>query len=502
MSLLLEEHALQAADTATLGSITQQSAVVTNTSTSGRSSITQARTVNAGTNTMMLVHVGAENAGTRTTSVTFNGDSLTKLCELDGSSFAYQSWWYRMAPDVVTGNVVVTNGGVDRTACGIFVLDGVEQDPFQAFTAMQLAKGSVALSTLNVGGWRFGTGWLLFSGLSIDSSGHAIAPGANQTQEFDIEMDVGANTFYCSTQAGADGGAMEETWTTAGPTAHIAFGVRPAASAGGVYALDAQPGSFSLTGVAASPVAGRVIDAATGSYTLTGILATLAKGYTLDAAPGSFALTGVAAGTLTDRVINATAGAYALTGVLASPVRGLFLSADPGVFTITGTQAAAVASRVLSADPGSFALTGIAASPVAGRVLSAEPGAFALTGVIADLLYGAGALNNYELNAETGVYTLSGVAASTVAARVLAADAGNYVLTGIIAGVLADRAINAAPGQFDITGVDASTLADHVLEAVTGIYAITGKAAGLEIPAVGGLEPRIRTILMSRFGIY
>lgn len=49
-------------------------------------------------------------------------------------------------------------------------------------------------------------------------------------------------------------------------------------------------------------------------------------GFSLTASPGSYAISGVAASTVATRLIAADPGAYALTGVAASTVAGYILS--------------------------------------------------------------------------------------------------------------------------------------------------------------------------------
>jgi hypothetical protein len=94
------------------------------------------------------------------------------------------------------------------------------------------------------------------------------------------------------------------------------------------YSLDCQPGTFTVTGTAATVVAGRVTSADPGSYTLTGFDTTLSRGRFLSADPGSFTLTGVNASTVFGRSIEASPGSFVVTGVLAT----LDYSAAPGVF--------------------------------------------------------------------------------------------------------------------------------------------------------------------------
>lgn len=255
-------------------------------------------------------------------------------------------------------------------------------------------------------------------------------------------------------------GSVSANWSAVpdgGAALVIAF--KPPAGAT-AYAIDAAPGSYALTGVAAGPVAGRMLNAAPGSYALTGFLAALARGYQINAQPGSYAITGSSASTVADRLLNAAPGAYA----------------------VTGQSAAAVAGRVLSADPGSYALTGAVADLVytagaVGYVLNAEPGSYALSG--AD----AGTLADRVIQMSPGVYNITGLAAAILAGRVISADPGAYSLTGAQAGVVAGRAVSALPGVYALAGAPAGTLAARVIVASPGSYALTGVAATLVFDA-------------------
>jgi hypothetical protein len=94
--------------------------------------------------------------------------------------------------------------------------------------------------------------------------------------------------------------------------------VRPASKTASVnnYELDCQPGSFTITGTAA----------------------TLARGLFLDCQPATFAITGTAATLARGLFINAASGSFTLTGVDATLARGLFINAATGSFTITGVD--------------------------------------------------------------------------------------------------------------------------------------------------------------------
>lgn len=209
-----------------------QGAPVTATNASDVGSITFSATVAAGTNTVMAVCVGMENDGAGTlsvSSVTFNGDALTLLAGIDPSSYSRAEIWYRVAPDVATGNVVVTFSSFDKCAVGAYVADGVDQaTPLRAATSSAAASGTSVSNTVA----GVVTGDLVLDMLSIDAGGHAATVGADQTEQWDLDVS-GATTGASSTQLGSAGGVMSWTWTTSQPWSHVATAFANAAAAPG-----------------------------------------------------------------------------------------------------------------------------------------------------------------------------------------------------------------------------------------------------------------------------
>ena len=174
--------------------------------------------------------------------------------------------------------------------------------------------------------------------------------------------------------------------------------------------------------------------------------------FTLDALPGSYTITGSAASLVAGRVISSVPGAYTITGVAAATVAGRAVNAVPGTYLLTGQPAGLVAARVLSLTPGVYAVTGVNAALVAGRVLTAVPGVYLITGFAAELA----TVGSFSLVARPARYAVTGAAASTVAGRVIVADDGVYVITGANAGLIADRMLSALPGAYLVTGAAAS----------------------------------------------
>jgi hypothetical protein len=204
--------------------------------------------------------------------------------------------------------------------------------------------------------------------------------------------------------------------------------------------LDAQPGSFAVTGFSSGGGYGRFINAAPGSFAVTGFATgNLGYGRALNAQPGTFIVTGSAAGTLADRVMNAVPGTYAVTGFAAGVPHDYNLNAQPGAFAVTGADVGALVGRVLNAQPGSFAVTGFDVSLIRDYNLNAQPGSYLVTGADADLVYDALTINHYELDAQPGVFGIFGSAIGGGAAHVLNAEPGSFTITGSLVQIIAPQ---------------------------------------------------------------
>lgn len=240
------------------------------------------------------------------------------------------------------------------------------------------------------------------------------------------------------------------------------------------HIADAAGGAAALDGEADSSVSGSNIRlnwsnapalAADFIYLIVGEAAT--GDFELDAQPGSYAVTGSVAAPVSDRSVNAAPGSYTTTGFASSPVVGRAVNAAPGSYTVTGTAAGLIAARMIDAAPGSYAISGAAATLVAGRAVAADPGVYTISGAEATLL---GPAAGFELDAQPGAYTLSGAAAGLLADRVLNAAPGSYALTGVATSLLTTRVIVSSPGAYAITGSDAELVQAGAFVPVTGFY--------------------------------
>ncbi len=237
--------------------------------------------------------------------------------------------------------------------------------------------------------------------------------------------------------------------------------------------LSADPGSYSLSGAAATLAKGLIFSADSGAYSLSGAAATLAKGIVLSADPGIYSLSGAATTLLRGLVLSADPGAYSLSGAAATLAKGLIFSADPGAYNLTGSDAFFAKTRAFAADPGIYSLIGSDASLITTRVLSADSGSYSVSGNAAALL------NGYPLSADSGAYALTGQDAALTQTKLVSADPGSYAVSGQAAAFIRTYNLLAASGAFNFTGADASLFVPRSLSAASGAYFLTGRPATL-----------------------
>jgi len=180
-----------------------------------------------------------------------------------------------------------------------------------------------------------------------------------------------------------------------------------------------------------SPGAGAAtLNADSGSYSITGQDAALSALLNLSADAGSYAVTGqdAALNFIAQRDLSADAGTYNINGQAAEFIRAIIWSADSGVYTLDGQAATLSLFKRLSADAGVYNITGQDASTLKSSL---------------DI-------------AETGSYFISGRAADLVVAKFVSADAGGYDISGQAAELLYPRSIDATSGAYVIDGQPAT----------------------------------------------
>jgi hypothetical protein len=193
-----------------------------NTTQDEATSVTISVTVAAGTDTVLLAMVALEGNGAGgggISSATFNGDALTKLDSVATATWSLAEAWYRVAPDVGTFNLVI-NWALDKAISAAYVCDNVNQStPLRTAAKSAATTGTSVSNTVG----SVAADDLCVDVLCIDGGNHAVEPGADQTEQYEINVQV---TNYCqgsgSTQDGGAGGVMSHTWTGSAPYSHVA----------------------------------------------------------------------------------------------------------------------------------------------------------------------------------------------------------------------------------------------------------------------------------------
>lgn len=228
----------------------------------------------------------------------------------------------------------------------------------------------------NTWGTLSGTGWISASEYGGISPGdqHRNTSGQDHSCTF---------AYKPQNSAGATGNVSKNE-ATLGNDAATTFIITFAAETAAIV-LDAEAGSYLLTGTVATLEFDRQIVADVGSYSLSGQAAILQKDLPLIAGVDSYLLTGQISVLELDRQLITDAGSYLLTGTDATLNKGLTLVLDAGSYLLTGTAAGLELDRQLVAELGTYLLTGNPASLEYVRQIITEAGGYLLIGADADL---------------------------------------------------------------------------------------------------------------------
>jgi hypothetical protein len=180
----------------------------------------------------------------------------------------------------------------------------------------------------------------------------------------------------------------------------------------------------------------------------------------LDADPGSYAITGTDANLEQGYEVPADAGSFSLTGTDAALEQGYEIATDAGSYIITGIDASLYSGNTLITDAGSYSISGVNTSLLVGRQIDTDIGSYAITGTDAAIEQG------YEVPCDPGSYSVTGQDASFVEGFGFAADSGSYLVTGVSALLLKQWEVAAAVGTYTVTGTDANLTTD--IEAILG----------------------------------
>lgn len=168
--------------------------------------------------------------------------------------------------------------------------------------------------------------------------------------------------------------------------------------------LTLSPDSYSITGISVSSA--RTVVSGTSSFSVTGFDATLeyvSAAVVMDAQPGSFTYTGIDDFFAAHRILQSGIESYSVTGNSASLTESNLIQADPGNYTSaswvapgyvqTGwvgndnPQASLIVNKVIQASSGSYSTTGSSATVTKTKNISLQTGYYTLNGANVSFLY-------------------------------------------------------------------------------------------------------------------
>jgi hypothetical protein len=254
---------------------------------------------------------------------------------------------------IVVGTAIVTNALTSGTVTATFSVE-TDQSAIQVYRVRPGTGETVSFVTSGTAGGSNATahktstisvtsGDIMFGVASVETdeslTGDSDTSNGSWSAVVNTTADAGTDddSITCVSQYKITTGTGNQQWegTSAtardSRTAHVVLrsSVQP-------DSIEADPGSYAITGTAASLEHGWVVAAAAGSYAVTGTNATLNYGLTLDTgAAGTYAVTGTNAALYHGWEIVPAAGSYAVTGTNAT----LTLTTDKRIEAAAGSYA-------------------------------------------------------------------------------------------------------------------------------------------------------------------
>jgi prepilin-type N-terminal cleavage/methylation domain-containing protein len=199
--------------------------------TSTSNPMTFSHTIGGGPNRLLLVGISAEcNEGISVTSVTYNGQSLTKAASVqaDTGTVGTADLWYLPEaglPAAGTYNVEITTSGYTSKSVGAISMEGVaQQAPEASNTNTNVGPDyiSTSITTLTDGAWV----------VDVVENGNpnSFTPDGGQTERYD--QTASSSDGAASTKEMATAGATSMGWSAnANRLAHVVAAFAPAALA-------------------------------------------------------------------------------------------------------------------------------------------------------------------------------------------------------------------------------------------------------------------------------
>lgn len=190
------------------------------------SSLTFPHTVNAGSNSILLVSVHTHSGAVTVNSVTYGGTNLTQVGSVTASSNVNRAEiWRLFNPPTGTADVVVTLSGARNLAAGAVSYFGVDQaSPLTPSTA----RGSSTTASVAVAS---ASGEVVVDAVSADGDALSLTKGAGQTQQYNTNTGTANGNIQAaaSTEAGAASVTMSWTLGASASWSIISVALKPAA---------------------------------------------------------------------------------------------------------------------------------------------------------------------------------------------------------------------------------------------------------------------------------
>lgn len=224
--------------------------VSTTTTESGASNVTShsfSHTVASGADRLLVVRIGVRAASANApTGVTFNGDALTQKQALSDTANAEQvSWWFMVAPDVATANVVITLAGGGKIVAAASDYTGVDQTTPTGTAVTASGSSGTLAPTVDASS---ASGELVLDVGGNPNSAAIATVGAGQTERLNLTnsgSDPRSNTF-ASDEAGASTVTMSWDLSLTRNWALIAVPILPAASSANATVTVPAPADATL----------------------------------------------------------------------------------------------------------------------------------------------------------------------------------------------------------------------------------------------------------------
>lgn len=303
---------------------------------------------------LIFVNVGYGGAGLgadggAVTSVTIGGETATKsAAAADPDDILRAEWWWALVPSGTTGNIVLTFANTE-TAGNIINLE--------VYRVIGADTSNPVLDTLT----------------DADNVSHTLSGDIDQVAE---------GVILASRMGGIAGsGTPSAAWTGANEDSDLVIGGTMLRSSASFWqAADELARAISVVGTFAVTLAFNCCLAAVSIQPPA-----VSDDPVLDADHGSYALSGQAAGLRAVRQLLAGQGSYALAGQTVSLERGLEVEAQFGNFALAGQSVNFISGRGVIAEQGAYSLTGQSVDFTVAR--PASGGLYTYSGRSVDLLW-------------------------------------------------------------------------------------------------------------------